>query len=267
MTSNFFPAMRPLEDQVQRAGHVLFALDYDGTLTPIVEDPMHAVLPPPTRELLGSLARFKDVSVAIMSGRIIKDLRELVALNELIYVGNHGVEIEGPRFRFTEPAASVAAPELHQLGIDLAEILSHIPGAVVEDKGLSIGIHHRQVAPVDAEEVWQRVLRAIDPIKDRLQLTAGAKIYEIRPRVSWNKGDTVNWIRNRLELPNTLVIYAGDDITDEDAFAVLGNDAVTIKVGDSAATTTAQYLLPSPAEVHGFLHWMHDMIEEKTSKK
>lgn len=135
----------------------------------------------------------------------------------------------------------------------------------VEDKGLTLSIHHRRVAPVDIEEVWHTVLRAVEPMSDFFHVTPGAKVYEVRPLVRWNKGAAVAWIREKLGIADALVMYIGDDATVEDAFAALSDSAVTIRVGDSAATTAAHYLLPSPAEVHGFLQWVYDLSQEKAS--
>jgi trehalose 6-phosphate phosphatase len=255
--------MHDLEDEVKNARNILFALDYDGTLTPTIDDPTQAVLCGPTREMLAALAARKDMDVAVVSGRALRNVREMVGLADPIYVGNHGMEIQGPAFLFLEPTAAAAADDLHELGLDLTETLANFPGAFLEDKGLTLSIHHRRVAPVDAEEVWHTVLRAVEPVKDRFHVVLGIKAYDVRPIVSWTKGHAVNWIKDRLTKPETLVIYAGDDASDEEAIAVLGADAVTIRVGDSAATTSARYLLSSPAEVQGFLRWLHELVQQK----
>src|SRR5579862_2684837 len=88
MNSNSFPAMRELEDEVKNASHVLFALDYDGTLTPTIEDPAQAVLSAPTRDTLAALAARKDIDVIVVSGRALRDVRNIVGLADPIYVGN-----------------------------------------------------------------------------------------------------------------------------------------------------------------------------------
>jgi trehalose-phosphatase len=264
MINLYFPAMQEVADRVARAPHVLLALDYDGTLTPIVDDPGRALLQTPTREVIESMAQQGGVDVAIISGRALKDLQRLVGIPGLLYAGNHGMEIKGPALNFIEPTANVASAAMHELGLELAELLAHIPGVFVEDKGLTLSIHHRRVAPVDAEEVWRTVLGAVERVSDRFHVTPGAKVYEVRPLVRWNKGAAVTWIREQLRIPDTLVIYIGDDFTDEDAFAALSRIAVTVRVGDSA-TTAAHYLLPSPAEVHAFLSWVHELLQEKAN--
>ena len=104
-------------------------------------------------------------------------------------------------------------------------------------------------------------------MSDCFHVSHGAKVYEVRPLVRWNKGAAVAWIREKLARADALVMYIGDDATDEDAFAALSGNAVTIKVGDSAATTAAHYLLPSPAEVSGFLRWVHGLLQENKSER
>ncbi len=86
--------------------------------------------------------------------------------------------------------------------------------------------------------------------------TCGDKSFEIRPRVDWNRGDAVRYIRAHAAAPGALAIYVGDDATDEDAFAALPED-ITIKVGD-APETLAQYNLENVDEVQEFLGWLAD---------
>lgn len=267
MTNHFFPGMQEVGERVHQAPRVFLALDYDGTLTPIVDDPADALLAAPMRQLLGELARRRDVDMAIVSGRALADLQDVAGISGPIYAGNHGMEINGRGISFVEPVAHASAQALHEIRRDLTEKLRHIPGALIEDKGLTLSIHHRRVAPIDAAEVWQTVLRAVEPLSDRFHVTPGAKVYEVRPLVRWDKGAAVKWIKERLGLRDALVMYIGDDATDEDAFVALDGSAVTIKIGDSAATTAARYLLPSPAEVYGFLQWIHELLQEKSSPK
>src|SRR5678815_3831800 len=86
-------------------GLILLMTDYDGTLTPIVDDPADAILAVQTREDLARLARSPRARVAVISGRGIEDLRARVALDDVIYAGCHGLEIEGPNLLFRHPDA------------------------------------------------------------------------------------------------------------------------------------------------------------------
>src|SRR5207247_339602 len=89
MNSALFPAMQDVAESIGRAPHVLLSLDYDGTLTPIVENPSQAHLSPSMRQALWSLAGREGLSLAILGGRTRADLQERVSVSGAIYVGNH----------------------------------------------------------------------------------------------------------------------------------------------------------------------------------
>ncbi len=267
MNHLFFAGLKGVGERILASPHVLLALDYDGTLTPIVNDPQDAWLAPSVRNLLGALSRRSDSDVAIVSGRAHGDLQNRVGMPHLIYASNHGSEITGPGMLFIDPGAQAAAQTLHEMALQLADRLRPIAGAAVEDKGLTLSIHHRRVAPVDIEEVWRAVLQAVEPVSDRFHITPGLQVYEVRPRVRWDKGAAVAWIKEHLGKNDSLVIYIGDDATDEDAFVALGSNAITIKVGNSATATAARFFVPSPAEVHDFLTWVHALLQEKKRER
>jgi trehalose 6-phosphate phosphatase len=260
-----FPGAQDVGKRIRQSPHLLLGLDYDGTLTPIVDEPAHALLPTPMRQALWALTRRDDVAVAVVSGRAHADLQELVGIPGVIYVGNHGMEISGPGTSFVEPGAKAASRELHILAQDVARRLQHIHGAFVEDKGLTLSVHHRRVAPVDAAEVCHTVHDVVNAHSDRFHVTPGNKVLEIRPLLCWNKGAAIRWIKEQLGKPDTLVVYLGDDTTDEDAFRLIGDDAVTIKVGDIAGTA-ARFLLSDPAAVQQFLQWVSELRDDKSSR-
>jgi trehalose-phosphatase len=229
-------------------------LDFDGTLTPYVEDPATASLSPHMQRVLRSLAAQPRISLALISGRSRADVQARVNLPDLIYAGNHGLEISGPGCLFVEPTAAACCEALQALAADLARQVQPIPGAWVEDKGLTLSVHYRRVTAADVPEVRRLVDATLASGNHPFHLTPGNLVYEIRPRVAWNKGTAVGWIKEQLGKPDALVIYLGDDRTDEDAFAVLGED-ITVKVGDGSATA-ARYQLAGPAEVRRFLEWL-----------
>lgn len=254
--------MQENADRIRRADAILLGLDYDGTLTPIVDDPGKALLPERMRQTLWALARRDDVTLAVISGRAHADLQTLVGIPGLIYAGNHGLEISGPGISFLEPAARAASRELHELAQELARKVHHIPGTLVEDKGLTLSVHYRRVAPVDVDAIRDIVVKTIAPRHERFHITLGNKVYEIRPRIAWNKGAALTWIKQRLNRPDALVIYLGDDTTDEDAFRTLAADGITIRVGDEAETAAA-HRLPDVAAVQRFLAWVNELRESR----
>lgn len=194
-----------------------------------------------------ALARSGRVSIAVISGRALDDLRARVGIDGITYTGNHGFEIEGPGIFYIEPHADALAPELARLCDQLAGNLARIPGAYVEYKRLTASVHFRNVRPELEGAVSGVVHRiAADP---RFAISNGNKIFDIRPRLDWNKGTVVQILRKRTQPRRT--IYIGDDRTDEDAFRALPC-SITIRVGDSAPTA-ARYRLRDPADVSAFL--------------
>jgi len=254
VSCSLFEHLPSLAAGVASAPHVLLALDFDGTLTPIVGDPAHARLDPETQEVLRTLADRAHLSVAVISGRALDDLKSRVGMDRLIYAGNHGMDILGPGLRFVEAAALAQQQDLGQLAQTLAGRLQHIAGTIVEDKGLTLSIHYRLVTPAQVSDVYRIVEAARACCTNRYAVTHGVKVLEIRPTTDWNKGKAVSWIREKFGKKEVLVIYLGDDQTDEDAFRA-EHEGITIKVGDPA-NTCARYYVDSPAEVLTFLRWL-----------
>lgn len=247
-----------VEERILQAPHLLLGLDYDGTLTPIVDDPALALLAPEMKLAIEALSGRGDVTVAIVSGRALVDLEALVGIRGLIYAGNHGMEIRGPGIGFREATAHAAAQDLSNIARDIGRALKPVPGVFVEDKGLTLSVHYRRVAHGDIAQVRQTVHTIVEAVGDRFHVTPGNMVDEVRPRLQWNKGTAIAWINEQLAKPNALTIYVGDDATDEDAFRLLADDAITIRVG-AGGKTAAQVCLPDPAAVQQFLLWLHEL--------
>lgn len=240
-------------------------LDFDGTLSPLVDWPERATLPADTRRILTALAAQPNAFIAVVSGRALSDLRPRVGVPGLIYAGNHGLEIDVVDFSFVEPIAAARREALRQLSEGLMTRLEPLAGVQVEYKGLTTAIHVRRAAHSAARHV-ERVLQEMVPSSHALfRVTTGIKTYEIRPRVNWNKGSAVRWIRERLDMPDALPIYLGDDLTDEDAFAVL-SDGITVKVG-AFENTCARYHLAGPTAVEHLLVWLDHALSHPVLRR
>ena len=236
-------------------------LDYDGTLTPIMERPEQAVLSPQMREILKTMA--ERCTVAIVSGRGLKDVQERVALEGLFYAGSHGFEIDGPgQERIRNEKGSEALPALNEAENELRRLLTDIQGALVERKKYSVAVHYRRVAAGQVEMVENKV----DNVLHRhsgLRKGRGKKVFELQPDVDWDKGRAVLWLMERLSLHSEAVrpIYIGDDVTDEDAFRVLQKQGVGIVVhGGEERHSYARYGLVDPEEVLKFLENLSAVI-------
>jgi len=242
-----------LSGQIGAAGRIALFLDFDGTLVWIDPDPAAPRLDPNMAETLKSIARHPGMVTTIISGRAIEDLYGRIRLGNLIYAGNHGLEILSRDLSFVEPMAYVRSAQLEGLCEQLAAELRAVAGAIVEYKGLTATVHYRLAAETDLEAIRKAVHASVARHGKLFRVGNGRKLFEILPRTNWNKGAAVRWIVQHLE-PDALVIYLGDDLTDEDAFRVLPA-AITIKVG-AAPATCARFRLPDPAAVHQFLSWL-----------
>jgi trehalose-phosphatase len=264
MSQPLLEAAAKLEQMVQCAPHLLLCLDFDGTLVPLAGHPDDVELSPRVRITLRELSANDKISVAVISGRNRGDLQQRVGLSNLYYVGNHGLEISGPGVLFVEPAAVSCSDWIKALSAKLEARLKPMAGAFVENKGLTLTVHYRLAPAEKHQKVRQIVQEVLANTSHGFVLRAGHKAHEIRPPVSWNKGSAVSWILKQLPVPDPLVVYLGDDDTDEDAFAVL-SEAITVRIG-SAAETAAHYCLGDPSEVHAFLSWLTKQLSCSRSR-
>jgi trehalose 6-phosphate phosphatase len=248
-------------EQIHNSKHVLFLTDFDGTLTPIVEKPEDAVLTDASRKMLQALAHQKTVTVGIISGRALADLKEKVNLSGMIYAGNHGLEIEGPGLFYINPLAEEIKPFFRIIRKMLDLTLGSIKGVLFEDKGLSLSVHYRQVEEEKARHLQDVVERAANApgARNIFRLTSGKKVYEIRPAVNWDKGKAIRLLMKRFgkggRQSGLLPIYLGDDLTDEDGFKMIekyGN-GITVYIGEDYYNSAARYYLRSPDEVTLFI--------------
>jgi trehalose-phosphatase len=239
---------------------VLFLSDYDGTLTPIIRHPSEALLSPGVREKLVSLSQKPGYTVGVISGRSMPDLKSLVAIEGIYYAGNHGIEIEGPGLSFTTPEAQATRETIVDLRRKLAAALEGVDGLIVEDKGLGITVHYRQVNKDKVEAVTDTFEQITAPLveEDRVRVSSGKKVLEVRPPIDWHKGKAVETIagviRDTLKIEPALTVYLGDDTTDEDAFRVVQPPSGwSVFVGGNNPSSAAAYYVDSPAEVEELL--------------
>ena len=235
-------------------GRVALLLDYDGTLTPIVDDPEAALLAEEMRAAIHALAR--HAPVAVISGRDLEDVGRLVGIKSIVYAGSHGFDMRFPGGRRVEHESGAAfLPALATAEQELRRRLREVPGARVERKKFAIAAHYRraQEAAVPAIEA---AVNAVLRQQAGLRKTAGKKVFELRPAVDWHQGSAVRWLLQELGLEDGLPVYIGDDETDEDAFAALRGRGITIAVRETALPTAAEYTLRDTGEVRRFLAWL-----------
>lgn len=192
--------------------------DVDGTLSPIVPSPEQAHVPEITKHLLARLAERLDL-VAVISGRPAREVRMLVGLDQLVYVGNHGLERWQAGEVRVDPRAAPFLPLITRVTEELQRRLATIPGVRVEPKGITTSVHYRQ-AP-DHAAARAAILEAIKriPVTPQLRVTEGRMVVNLLPPLDLNKGTAVLALAREYALRGAL--YLGDDTTDIDALAAL----------------------------------------------
>lgn len=238
-----------------RRGQVMVFLDFDGTLSPLVDDPTAADLPATERAVVAALAA--KVPVAVVSGRDLADVRARMGLDGLWYVGGHGTSVAHPDGTITEDtsgAESASTTALLNAGEEdiRRRLINAAPGVIIERKRSSIAVHYRR-APQELHRV-RGAAEATAQAHPELQLTAGRSIFELRPAAAWDKGTAVRWLLDRAAGgAGALPLYLGDDTTDETAFRAIEARGVGVLVGGVAAGTAAHYRLRSRDRVAPFL--------------
>jgi len=243
-------------------------LGYDGTLTPIVDRPEDALISADMRDAVQRLAR--RYSVCIVSGRDRNVVQQLMGLQELIVAGSHGFDIWSPageaieRLEGTEFDALLA-----QVTAQLRSRLGSVGGALIEPKRSSVAVHYRLVKEPERAHVKAIVDSTLADHPQALKMTPGKMVFEIQPNIGWDKGKAVLHLLEALGLDDDDVVplYVGDDVTDEDAFAIIANRGIGILVADasdpdvSGRSTAAAYILRHPGEVQQLLDLLAGLEE------
>ncbi|MGH3693602.1 MAG: trehalose-phosphatase [Pseudonocardiaceae bacterium] len=235
-------------------------LDYDGVLTPIVDRPQDAVMSAGMREVVQALAQ--RCSVCVVSGRDRPVVQELMGLDDLVVAGSHGFDIWSPQQGTIAHAAATGFDDLiSEVTERLRVEVESIPGAVIEPKRASVGVHYRLADPQYHAKVTAVVDELLNEYSGRLKLTPGKMVYELQPKIDWHKGKAVLHLLRTLDLDadDVVPLYLGDDITDEDAFRALAGWGIGIIVGHpddqevADRPTAADFVLESTVEVERFL--------------
>ena len=248
--------------QILSVDRVGLFTDFDGTLTPLFDDPRNTVLSPAIRDMLSELSK-ELALVAVVSGRDMRALREMIGLKSVTYVGNHGLEEWKSGGEQQEYVVQVSDGLLEEIEKGVGGI--GISGLSVENKGLSVAVHYRNAPdPAAARSAVSQMLKSL-PATRGLEIMKGKMVLEIGPGIGVNKGTAVGLLAREFELTGAIVL--GDDVTDCDAFDALhglvrerGLKGAAIAVVDEetpeAVLRKADYCLSGSGEVENFLRWM-----------
>ncbi|EFH45186.1 predicted protein [Arabidopsis lyrata subsp. lyrata] len=246
---------------------IVMFLDYDGTLSPIVDDPDRAFMSKKMRRTVRKLANC--FPTAIVSGRCREKVYNFVKLTELYYAGSHGMDIKGPEqgskfeeVRFDSKSllcqpATEFLPMIDEVYKKLVEKTKFTPGAQVENNKFCVSVHFRRVDENNWSDLANQV-RSVMKDYPKLRLTQGRKVLEVRPIIKWDKGKALEFLLESLGYANctdVFPLYIGDDRTDEDAFKILRErrQGLGILVSKFPKETSASYSLQEPDEVMEFL--------------
>ncbi|MBL8142323.1 MAG: trehalose-phosphatase [Acidobacteria bacterium] len=246
-----------------RAGaHWLLLFDFDGTLVDVVTSPDGAKISDTTHGLLDALIERDDCTVGIVSGREISDLRQRTALGSTAWLaGAHGFEIEGPDGTFVHPAIDDARETFIAIATQVRKELHRFPGVAVERKRAALVLHTLAADAGVGARARERFIEVSQPYMaaDKVRLHAGRVAFELLAPANWNKGNAVHWIRSQVVARRgqpVLTLYAGDDVTDEDAFGALDEGDVALVVGDRPSQ--APFRVRGPADLQRVLHALVD---------
>ncbi|GAB4858422.1 hypothetical protein Ancab_009895 [Ancistrocladus abbreviatus] len=270
-------ALRSFDQMMNMAkGKIIVVfLDYDGTLSPIVNDPEAAFMSDTMRSAVHQVARY--FPTAIISGRSRDKVYEFVQLTDVYYAGSHGMDIMAPprqqksydaRYQtrtldkkgneviIFQPAQEFL-PEIMEIFNELEDVTKAIEGVTIEDNRFCVSVHFRRAKAEDYGMVEDKVMSVLSK-HSNFHFTRGRKVIEIRPSIKWNKGHAVKYLLETLgfaDSDDVLPLYIGDDRTDEDAFKVIQNrgQGFPIIVSSKPKDTKASYSLHDPSEVLSFL--------------
>ena len=255
---HLFGAWSELEPCLKDRPVIIF-LDYDGTLTPIVDRPELAELSSEERSFLSEMSRVEGLQIVILSGRSLIDVKEKVCLPGILYAGNHGLEFENSESFHIHPEALLWKNTLHKLRAELMKAFKAYKEILIEDKVFTLSVHYRLLGAKNEESIYKILLSvlAAQPDFSKLFLTHGKKVWEIRPPISWDKGAALLWMLDQASAHapvSPFPVYAGDDWTDEDAFKILNDRGLGIKITRYPQDFSyASHYLSSPAELFEFL--------------
>jgi len=241
-----------------------FITDVDGTISETAPTPRQARISPLCRRYLAALSQHLPL-VAAISGRPAQEVKDMIKIDSMVYIGNHGLE------RWTGGHSEFARDIQDYPGIinsvlkELTPLLNNIAGIIIENKGITASIHYRLCR--EPEQVAQQILAALrnlPPVK-QLRILQDRMVVELLPPLVVNKGTAISDLIQEYNLQGG--IYMGDDLTDIDAFQAMhsvshNSDFKGLAIGIISQETPgglvaeADFTLNGTGDVERFLKWV-----------
>lgn len=237
-------------------------LDFDGTLAELTSHPNLSAMTPEMKQSLENIANSGHVFVTIISGRDVDGVKEKVGIKNIVYSGNHGLEVLYPDgTRHNQGISEELADNFGKMVDQLTKELAH-GGAWVENKKVSLTFHTRQVDPKLSPQIEAKAAEIIESYGYRANKAHAA--VEGKPPIRWNKGLAAelilkssfdsNWEQRK-------VIFAGDDTTDEDVMVAIKGFGRSFRVSkDANVQTNADFRIPSVKSVYYMLKWIERKV-------
>ena len=231
-----------------RTERLVIALDFDGTVSELVAEPMAARAIPETAAALGALTVLPDTIVAFVSGRSLGDLRvisEHADDSQIVLAGSHGAQYWYPGEGERGPIETVEERERREeIGRIVRSVLTEHPDVHFEPKTFGVGIHGRRASLAAERAAFAAVDAALAAHTDGWRRREGDRILEYASR-SEGKDAAIATLRARYQ--PTAILFAGDDVTDEDAIRALGPGDLGIRVGEGETAATLR--VDSPQQI------------------
>ncbi len=236
-------------------------LDFDGVLSPIVEDPATSAMPDHVTEILGRLAGPLGL-LAVMSGRPVEFLEDRVRVPGVPLLGSYGIEQSWDGVRQVDPDAGKWMSQVRKASRVLGDLLAQSPGVRVEEKSVSVAVHWRQapdhaVAAAEVRRVTARIATEMG-----LRLEPGKLVEELRPPIDVDKGSAISALLATRKL--TVFAYAGDDLGDIPALRAVreaGGYALVVDHGRETDPRLLDLADEAYAGTEGFAAWLEKLAD------
>jgi trehalose 6-phosphate phosphatase len=242
--------------RIAQAERLRLFLDYDGTLADFASSPDLVLPDEEVIQILKELNANPALRVAIVSGRMLSQIRKLLPIEGILLAGTYGIELLMPGGELIHRQDyDRVRPLLEALKPQWESQINGREGFYLEDKGWSLAIHARFAEEDEAEAILKGAREAAQRWIDTNQfhILGGNKFLEVGPKIA-KKGNTVAYLLERSPWEGALSIYVGDDDKDEDAFTVVNAyGGITILVAQEQRPTAANCRLDSPSSVRSWL--------------
>lgn len=255
-------SLADVEARIAQAERLWLFLDYDGTLADFADTPDEILPHPEVISLIEELHAAPWIRVAVISGRRLGHIEQLVPISGILLAGAYGIEMKLPSGEYVERVARERIrPTLDAIKPRWADLIAPREGFYLEDKNWAIALHARFAEDAVAEQVLDQARKqAVNRIdSDRFRILGGHKFLEIGPRLA-NKGQTIDYLVEKYAWPEALLLYVGDDDKDEEAFEIIQkHGGLAVVVSEQPRPTLADGRLTAPSAVRA---WLASLVDK-----